>query len=207
MGQQVAPFQGLLESGIAVGYVFLPGAQFVACSSPRSRFEPAVRTPGRPVARHPQPRSRKPTLRREIPWILRGIPRASKLLISGLFQKGRVLAQDAHAEWEKLSIFLNFLVQKLPAPVEEDLSKGILESIDMDSYRVEKKAAIHVELADEDAEIEPVPTTGGGHRPEAELDRLSNILKSFNKPVREHPLEPVDDACGDQHVTEAVKSL
>ena len=45
VGQQVAPFQGLLESGIAVGYVFLPGAQFVACSSPRSRFEPAVRTP------------------------------------------------------------------------------------------------------------------------------------------------------------------
>ena len=69
---------------------------------------------------------------------------------------------------------------KLPAPVEEDLSKGILESIDMDSYRVEKKAAIHVQLADEDAEIEPVPTNGGGHRPEPELDRLSNILKSFN---------------------------
>ncbi len=85
-----------------------------------------------------------------------------------------------NAEWEKLSIFLNFLVPKLPAPVEEDLSKGILESIDMDSYRVEKKAAIHVQLADEDAEIEPVPTTGGGHRPEPELDRLSNILKTFN---------------------------
>ena len=29
-GQQFAPFRGLLESGIAVGYVFLPGAQFVA---------------------------------------------------------------------------------------------------------------------------------------------------------------------------------
>ena len=85
-----------------------------------------------------------------------------------------------HTEWEKLSIFLNFLVPKLPAPVEEDLSKGILESIDMDSYRVEKKAARHVQLADENAEIEPVPTNGGGHRPEPELDRLSNILKSFN---------------------------
>ncbi len=84
------------------------------------------------------------------------------------------------AEWEKLSIFLNFLVPKLPAPVEEDLSQGILELIDMDSYRVEKKAAIQVQLADEDAEIEPVPTTGGGHRPEPELDRLSSILKSFN---------------------------
>ncbi len=39
---------------------------------PGSRFEPAVRTPGGPVACHPQPRGRKPVLRREIPWILRG---------------------------------------------------------------------------------------------------------------------------------------
>ena len=50
----------------------LPGAQFTARSSPRSRFEPAVRTTGGPVARHPQPRGRKSALRREIPSILRG---------------------------------------------------------------------------------------------------------------------------------------
>ncbi len=86
----------------------------------------------------------------------------------------------SNAEWEKLSIFLNFLIPKLPAPVEEDLAKGILESIDMDSYRVEKRAAIKIELADEDAEIGPVPTTAGGHKPEPELDRLSNIIKAFN---------------------------
>jgi type I restriction enzyme R subunit len=85
-----------------------------------------------------------------------------------------------NAEWEKLSIFLTFLVPKLPAPVEEDLSKGILEAIDMDSYRVEKQAAVKIQLPDADAEIEPVPTTGGGHLPEPELDRLSNILKTFN---------------------------
>ena len=85
-----------------------------------------------------------------------------------------------HAAWETLSIFLNFLAPKLPAPVEADLSKGILESIDMDSYRVEKQAARHIPLADEDAEIDPVPTTGGGSRPDPELDRLSNILKTFN---------------------------
>jgi type I restriction enzyme R subunit len=85
-----------------------------------------------------------------------------------------------NAEWEKLSIFLNFLIPKLPAPVEEDLSKGILEAIDMDSYRVEKKAAMRIQLPDADAEIEPVPATGGGHRPEPELDLLSNILKAFN---------------------------
>lgn len=85
-----------------------------------------------------------------------------------------------NAEWEKLSIFLNFLVPKLPAPVEEDLSKGILESIDMDSYRVEKQAAMKIQLPDEDAEIGPVLASGGGAKPEAELDRLSNILKTFN---------------------------
>ena len=84
------------------------------------------------------------------------------------------------AEWEKLSIFLNFLVPKLPAPKEIDLSKGILEAIDMDSYRVEKKAAVKVQLLDVDAEIEPVPTSGGGHKPEPELDLLSNIITAFN---------------------------
>lgn len=85
-----------------------------------------------------------------------------------------------NAEWEKLSIFLNFLISKLPAPVDEDLSKGILDAIDMDSYRVEKQAARRIQLPDEDAAIEPVPTTGGGRKPEPELDRLSNIIKTFN---------------------------
>lgn len=85
-----------------------------------------------------------------------------------------------NADWEKLSIFLNFLIPKLPAPAEEDLSKGILEAIDMDSYRVEKQAARRIQLADQDAEIAPVPTEGGGHRPEPEFDRLSNIIRTFN---------------------------
>jgi type I restriction enzyme R subunit len=83
-------------------------------------------------------------------------------------------------EWEKLSIFLNFLIPKLPAPKEEDLSKGILEAIDMDSYRAEKKATLAIALPDADAEIEPVPTSGGGRKPEPEMDRLSNIIKAFN---------------------------
>ena len=83
-------------------------------------------------------------------------------------------------EWEKLSIFLTFLVPKLPAPVEEDLSKGILETIDMDSYLVEKQATVKLQLPDEDAEIEPTPTSAGG-KPEPELDRLSNIIKNFNE--------------------------
>ena len=85
-----------------------------------------------------------------------------------------------YAEWEKLSIFLTFLVPKLPAPAEDDLSKGILEAIDMDSYRVEKQAVRDIQLPDEDGEIGPVPTEGGGQKPEPEMDRLSNIIKDFN---------------------------
>lgn len=85
-----------------------------------------------------------------------------------------------NAGWERLSILLNFLVPKLPAPKEEDLSKGILESIDMDSYRVEKRATMSVPLPDEDATVGPIPVGGGGRKPEQELDRLSIILKTFN---------------------------
>src|SRR6188768_3764838 len=51
----------------------------------------------------------------------------------------------------------------------------------MDSYRTEKRASMKIQLPDADAEIEPVPTTGGGHKFEPELDRLSNILKTFNE--------------------------
>jgi type I restriction enzyme R subunit len=86
----------------------------------------------------------------------------------------------SNVAWERLSTFLAFLIPKLPAPKEEDLSSGILQAIDMDSYRVEKKTAMKIALADQDAEIDPVPIGGVGHRPEPEIDRLSNILKAFN---------------------------
>jgi type I restriction enzyme R subunit len=85
-----------------------------------------------------------------------------------------------HRDWEELTIFLNFLIPKLPAPVEEDLSKGILEAVDMDSYRNEVKETLKLTLADEDGEVGPVPAGGGGRKPEPELDRLSNIIKAFN---------------------------
>ena len=45
-------------------------------------------------------------------------------------------------------------------------------------------------LPDEDAAVDPVPTTGGGHRTAPELDQLSNILKTFN----EHSGTDWDDA-------------
>jgi type I restriction enzyme R subunit len=86
----------------------------------------------------------------------------------------------SNVEWEKLSILLNLLLPKLPAPKEEDLAKGILQTIDMDSYRVEKKAAIKIALVDKEAEISPIPTEAGGRTSDPQLERLSDILKKFN---------------------------
>lgn len=85
-----------------------------------------------------------------------------------------------HPAWEKLSIFLNFLIPKLPAPMEEDLSKGVLEAIDMDSYRPEVKAVLSMGMADEDGAVEPAPTDGGSGGRVPEIDKLSNIIKTFN---------------------------
>ncbi len=84
------------------------------------------------------------------------------------------------ADWEYLSTFLTFLVPKLPAPKDEDLSKGIIESVNMDSYRLEVKAALAISLPDQDATIEPVPLSQSGGKLAPELDRLSNILKAWN---------------------------
>lgn len=83
-------------------------------------------------------------------------------------------------EWEKRAIFLDNLVPKLPAPKEEDLAAGILENIDLESYRAEKSVAMRIVLDDEDGTLEPVPASGGGMLNEPEIEKLSAILKSFN---------------------------
>ncbi len=85
-----------------------------------------------------------------------------------------------NADWEKLHIFLTLLLPKLPSPQDEDLSAGILEAIDLDSYRVQAQTQVAIQLDDEDAEIPPVPTSTAGGKPEAELDLLTNILNTFN---------------------------
>ena len=107
-----------------------------------------------------------------------------------------------NAGWEKLSIFLTLLVPKLPAPVEDDLSQGILEAIDMDSYRLEKQAVQSLLLPDENAVIEPVPTAVGGRKAEPELERLSSIIQQFNDLFGDYPWEDKDKIL--QVVTEEI---
>ena len=85
-----------------------------------------------------------------------------------------------NAEWERLSVFLNLLIPKLPSPREDDLSEGILEAVDLESYRNEAREAISIKLADEDAEVKPVPMGNVGAIIEPEMNTLSAILNDFN---------------------------
>lgn len=85
-----------------------------------------------------------------------------------------------NAAWEKLSIFLNLLIPKLPSPQTDDLSEGILAAVDLDSYRNEAREAVAIRLEDEDAEIAPVPTGKVDHIVEPEMDPLSHIISEFN---------------------------
>lgn len=85
-----------------------------------------------------------------------------------------------NAEWEKLSIFLNLLIPKLPSPREDDLSQGILDTIDLESYRNEAREAVSIKLEDEDSVVPPVPAGKAGHIVQPEMDLLSVILTDFN---------------------------
>lgn len=83
-------------------------------------------------------------------------------------------------EWEKLSIFLNLLIPKLPSPQGEDFTLGLLEDIDLESYRAEAQETMRIQLDNENGEVNPVPvgTDVGINVPE--MDSLSNILKEFH---------------------------
>ena len=84
------------------------------------------------------------------------------------------------ADWEKLSIFLNLLIPKLPSPRDDDYSEGILDAIDLDSYRLEAQESMSIKLEDADAEVAPVPAGSAGHIVNPEMDLLSIILNDFN---------------------------
>ncbi|RLD88256.1 MAG: type I restriction endonuclease subunit R [Bacteroidetes bacterium] len=84
-------------------------------------------------------------------------------------------------EWEMLWWYLKFLVPKLFIEKSDDLSEGILEAINMDSYRPSKIKTEDISLAAEPGEVNPIPVGVGGGEPEPELDTLENILSAFNQ--------------------------
>jgi len=86
-----------------------------------------------------------------------------------------------NSQWEKLWWYLKFLVQKLTLEENEDLAEGILESIDMDSYRPAKQGTENIVLDVDTGVVDPIPVDVRSGKPKAELDTLENILSEFNQ--------------------------
>lgn len=82
--------------------------------------------------------------------------------------------------WERLYWFLKFLIPKLKPMEEEDLAKGVLEAVELDSYRLTKTTTDDIKLAG-GGEIDPTPPTMRGGKPELDLDELEAIIRMFNE--------------------------
>jgi type I restriction enzyme R subunit len=80
---------------------------------------------------------------------------------------------------ERLYLFLNHLQNKLGKQRDEDLAQGILDNIDMDSYRLQKEGEFNIQLQQGD-ELKPIPTDMRGGAADPEMEYLSNIVKAFN---------------------------
>ncbi|MBP9855851.1 MAG: type I restriction endonuclease subunit R [Candidatus Pacebacteria bacterium] len=81
---------------------------------------------------------------------------------------------------EKLFIFLKYLIRKLPKR-ENPLPYEVLQAIDMETYKVERKVETHLKLENADGVIDPMG--GGGEKGivEEEKDALSKIIKEINE--------------------------
>lgn len=84
-------------------------------------------------------------------------------------------------EWEKKQTFLSLLVHKLPPLSMEDLTKGLIEAVDFDRYRLEKQEERDIILQNVDVEIPPVPTSATGYVSEPDMQTLETIMGEFNE--------------------------
>lgn len=89
------------------------------------------------------------------------------------------IVEFENAYLERLYIFLNHLQNKLGGDTSVDLAQGILDNIDMDSYRLQLESTTNVALEQGD-DLKPIPTEMRGGVNELEVDRLSSIIQTFN---------------------------
>ena len=83
--------------------------------------------------------------------------------------------------WEQLWWYLKYLLPKLIIEENEDLAQGIIESIDMDSYRPARQGTERISLVADEGYVSPIPVGVGGGKSAPELDTLDNIVKAFNQ--------------------------
>ncbi|EGF3200305.1 type I restriction endonuclease subunit R [Campylobacter upsaliensis] len=82
-------------------------------------------------------------------------------------------------ELEKLSILLKMLIAKIVPPRTEDLAKGILNNVDLNSIRIILESKKDIELEEDKGGVKP-SSADGSSKKEVELERLLNIVREFN---------------------------
>ncbi|MBS4275318.1 type I restriction endonuclease subunit R [Campylobacter vulpis] len=82
-------------------------------------------------------------------------------------------------ELEKLYILLKMLITKIAPPRTEDLAKGILNNVDLESIRIILTDTKDIELEEDKGGVKP-SSADGSSKKEVEFERLSNIVKAFN---------------------------
>ena len=104
-----------------------------------------------------------------------GVHQALRLPVPGTALRQR-------QRWEKLSIFLNFLIRRSSPPQWSRTSPGECWKLWIwTATGWSGRRPMSISLAEEDAEINPVLPGAGGGTHEPEMDRLSNIIAEFNK--------------------------
>ncbi len=107
---------------------------------------------------------------------------------------------------ERLYMFLNSLQNKIQKEQDEDLAQGVLDTIDLDSYRLQRQSEVNITLQ-QGEELLPASEMSSSVK-EPELEYLSNIVKAFNDrfgtnftnedKVRKMTAELMQDVKGDQ---------
>lgn len=82
-------------------------------------------------------------------------------------------------ELEKLYILLKMLITKIAPPRTEDLVKGILNNVDLNSIRIILESKKDIELEEDKGGVKP-SSADGSSKKEVELERLLNIVREFN---------------------------
>ena len=82
--------------------------------------------------------------------------------------------------WQKLWLFLKFLIPKLRVEDDEP-DENILEAIDLESYRISRTGSTSITLDDMGGVVDPIPVKRGGLKPEPAYDTLENIVTLFNQ--------------------------
>ena len=98
-----------------------------------------------------------------------------------LYEFLTALMEIGRVDWEKKNTFFHFLVKKLPLLKKEDWTKGLLDLVDFDKYRVVKREETKIKLENKNATVEPIPVgkvQSGIDEPN--METLDQIVSDFN---------------------------